>query len=152
WRGVNYALRTIVAHASAASFVNAANARFSYSTAGWTAFSSGQNDYPGGVFRATSTSTGAGAYVEFTTQTTPNGTALLTLGRKVGLTPGLTEIRRMDTNAVILMWDNQNNAAEGIAQNYAPVAFSHTVPRRTVIRLTNLPVGGGLGSTAICGL
>ena len=152
WRGVNYALRTIVAVASAAAFVSAEDSRFSYSTAGWSAFTTGQNDFPGGVYRATSTTTGAGAYVEFTTQTTPNGTALLTLGRKVGLAPGLTEIRRMDTNAVILLWDNQNNAAAGIAQNYTPVAFSLNVPRGTVIRVTNLAVGGGPGVTTICGL
>lgn len=152
WRGVNYALRTMVALASAKSFYNAANARFTYSSSGWSAYTSGVTEYPGSVYRATSGTTGAGAYVEFTTDTPPNGTQFLTLARKVGLAPALTEFRRMDTNEVILLWENKDNAAAGIAQNYAPTAFSFNVPRGTTIRVTNLANGEGGGTSVVCGL
>jgi hypothetical protein len=151
WRGVNYAVRAMCAIAAAKSFFAADNARFSYGAAGWGAVTA-NSAYPGGKYRATLTTGGAGAYVEFTTTTTAKGTQLLTLARKVGLAQGLTEIRRMDTNAVILLWDNKDNAASGIAQNYAPVAFTLDVPRGTVIRITNLANDVGTGSTTICGL
>lgn len=157
WRGVRYTLRTMCALAAAKTLIPANNARFTFSASGWGAVTS-STDYPGGVFRATVAGAGIGATVDFTTATDPNGTQLLTLARRVGLTPSLTEIRRMDTNEVLLLWDNQNNAAAGIATgtpkavNYAPTAFSLNVPRGTAIRVTNLASTDGTSTTTICGL
>lgn len=158
WRGVNYSLRTMVALASAKALYSAENTRFTYSAAGWGAVSTSGN-YPGGKFRASSTgAAGIGAYVEFTTTTPAKGTYLLGLARRAGLTPGRTEIRRMDTNAVIFDWDNKDNAAAQLpaqigAWNYAPAALPIDVPLGTLVRVTNLsPDGTAVGSTAICGL
>jgi hypothetical protein len=158
WRGANYSLRTMVALASAKALYSAENARFTYGATGWTAVSSSGN-YPAGKFRPTSTgAAGIGAYVEFTTTTAAKGTYLLTLARRAGLAAGRTEIRRMDTNAVLLDWDNKDNAPAQLATqigawNYAPAALPIDAPLGTVIRVTNLsPDGTAVGATTICGL
>lgn len=158
WRGANYSLRTMVALASAKALYSAENTRFTYGATGWTAVSTSGN-YPAGKFRPTSTgAAGIGAYVEFTTTTPAKGTYLLTLARRAGLAAGRTEIRRMDTNAVLLDWDNKDNAPSNLAAqigtwNYAPAALPIDAPLGTVIRVTNLsPDGTAVGATTICGL
>lgn len=157
-RGVEYSLRTMITLAFSKALFTVDSGRFTFGSTGWAGATTSGN-YPGGKYRGTlTTATGIGAYVEFTTTTPANGTSLLTLARRSGISAGRTEIRRMDTNAVLLDWDNRDNAAFNLntqfgAWQYAPAAIPIDAPAGTVIRVTNLsPDGTAVGSTTICGL
>lgn len=140
-RGVEWCWRTMVALASARALVPHNDPRI---TVIGTWASGTDATYPSGGYRNTNV---AGAALEFTTTTEPKGTHILSLARKAGLAATQSEVRRMDTNEVIFAWDNTDQAAPEVTQNYAPAAIQLNVPKGTVIRFTHLS-----GTSAFAGL
>lgn len=131
-RGVEWCWRTCATIATAKTIVAYNDPRLTYSGT-WAG--GADTAYPGGGYRNTNV---AGAFVEFTTQTPAKGTSLLTTARKAGLAANQIEIRNLSTGTLIQTWNNVDQAAAGIAQNYAPASILLDVPAGTVVRFTNL--------------